>query len=165
MSGTKADGEKPKWYLVSWKAVTGMVRVLTFGAIKYDERNWEKGIAYSRVFAALMRHLTAWWGGEKLDAESGMPHLDHAACCLHFLQHYQHGGYDAFDDRPKSAPQIVIREDVAIDKGNPSCRRCHGRGEITEQQLWPGIGWKTSNVYGYLESPKGIYPCPCRRNV
>ena len=37
----------------------GAVRVLEFGAAKYAPRNWEQGIAYSRLFSAAMRHLNA----------------------------------------------------------------------------------------------------------
>lgn len=32
-----------------------------------------------------MRHLTAWWGGEKSDPESGEHHLAHLGCCVIFL--------------------------------------------------------------------------------
>jgi hypothetical protein len=47
---------------------------------------WQKvPNAKERYFAALMRHLTAWWDGERADPESGLHHLAHAGCCLLFL--------------------------------------------------------------------------------
>jgi len=54
------------------------------GAVKYGEdRNWEKGYAWSLSFAALMRHAWAWWQGEDKDAETGSSHL--AAVAWHAL--------------------------------------------------------------------------------
>ena len=72
--------------------------LLTFGAKKYGARNWEKGMHWSRPFGALMRHMWAWWRGEKFDAESSRPHLWHAACCLMFLIAYE-GRNIGKDDR------------------------------------------------------------------
>ena len=65
-------------------------------------RNWEKGMAWSRPFSALMRHMWAWWAGEKLDPETGKSHLWHACCCLMFLVAYEQRSTGT-DDRPNSA--------------------------------------------------------------
>jgi hypothetical protein len=83
--GYKADHDKDPWHLVPWDAVRAIVCVLRFGANKYADRNWEKGMAWSRPFSALQRHLTAWWMGEKADPETGYSHLWHAGCCVCFL--------------------------------------------------------------------------------
>lgn len=100
--GTKFDGDKPMTELYPVDAYMGTCRGLTYGAKKYAPRNWEKGIKFGRVFGALLRHLFAWWKGEDVDPESGLHHLDHAGCCLAFLQQYttQRERYAAFDDRP-----------------------------------------------------------------
>lgn len=100
--GAKFDTEKPLPQLLSISALMGMVRILTSGAIKYAARNWEKGIAYSRCYGAILRHLFAWWMGEDLDPESGESHLHHAACEIHFLEHFEENReqYAKFDDRP-----------------------------------------------------------------
>lgn len=100
-SGIKKDEGKPRYDLLAPDALAGLVAVLTFGATKYDARNWEKGINYSRVFAAAMRHLWAWWCGRDNDDETGIAHLDHAACCIHFLSAYTKRKMTGFDDRPK----------------------------------------------------------------
>ena len=48
--------------------------------------NWQQvDNAKERYFNACHRHLQAWWSGERLDSESGLPHLAHAVCCLLFL--------------------------------------------------------------------------------
>lgn len=103
--GTKHDGDKIRTDLYPVASFLGTCRVLTHGAKKYAARNWEKGILFGRVYGALLRHLFAWWGGEDVDPESGEHHLDHAGCCIAFLQHYAKnpGSYAHFDDRPKQA--------------------------------------------------------------
>lgn len=83
--GTKYDQEKPRLDLLDPDAVEGLAKVLTFGAKKYDAHNWRNGIVYSRLMAALHRHLLAIQRGEDFDAESGLPHIDHLGCCWMFL--------------------------------------------------------------------------------
>jgi hypothetical protein len=100
LEGRKDDEDKIRMDLLSPVFLEGTAMVLTFGAKKYDAYNWAKGIAYSRVFAALQRHLWAFWRGEDLDEETGMPHLWHASCCLMFLTHYEGTNLRGFDDRP-----------------------------------------------------------------
>lgn len=82
----KHDAGKARWDLLPMGATAAVVDVLTFGATKYGPHSW-RGIddARARYYAAAMRHLVAWWRGETVDPESGLPHLAHAACCLLFL--------------------------------------------------------------------------------
>lgn len=47
--------------------------------------NWRGGISYSRLLAALLRHSFAILRGERIDPESGLPHIDHVGCCWMFL--------------------------------------------------------------------------------
>lgn len=98
--GVKFDQDKPRHDLLPPELNDAVARVLTFGAAKYGERNWEKGMRWGRPFAALMRHLWAWWRGERADPETGMSHLWHAACCLAFLIAYEARGAGT-DDRPQ----------------------------------------------------------------
>lgn len=87
--GRKDDAGKARIDLIAPEFLFGTAAVLEFGAAKYAERNWEKGMSWGRCFGALMRHMWAWWGGEQKDAETGMSHLAHAACCLMFLMAYE----------------------------------------------------------------------------
>lgn len=98
--GVKLDDGKLRMDLIAPEGLQGLAKVLTFGAKKYADRNWEKGIMYGRVFGAMMRHMWAWWGGELKDPETGLSHLHHAAACVHFLQTYEERGMTSFDDRP-----------------------------------------------------------------
>ena len=83
--GKKDDGGKPRLDLIPPEAIQALGDVLTFGAGKYGDRNWEKGLQNGRLYAAVQRHLNAYWGGEDLDFESGMPHLWHALTGLAML--------------------------------------------------------------------------------
>jgi len=91
---------KPRLELVPWAAVSEIAEVLTFGAAKYDANNWCRGARWGRYFAALCRHIFAWWSGEEKDPETGKSHLAHAGCCLLFLMEYQRNGWGS-DDRFK----------------------------------------------------------------
>jgi hypothetical protein len=101
--GTKFDDGKVPLDLWSPDALIATAQVLAFGAEKYEPYNWAKGIKYSRVFAALLRHLWAWFRGEQFDSETNLNHLAHAMCCLMFLLHYEMNSplYREFDDRPQ----------------------------------------------------------------
>ena len=82
----KHDQEKPRWDLLPMEALAPIVDVLTFGARKYAPDGWRTVPEWRRrYYAALLRHLVAWWRGEKVDPESGLSHLAHAGCCLLFL--------------------------------------------------------------------------------
>lgn len=97
--GRKDDAEKIRMELLPPELLEATAVVLTFGAKKYEDRNWEKGMKWGRVFGALMRHLWAWWRGEESDPETGYSHLWHAACCIAFLISYESRQIGE-DDRP-----------------------------------------------------------------
>lgn len=95
--GTKHDTGKSRVDLISPNFLLGVGDVLAFGAKKYDAWNWTKGIEYSRLIGAAMRHLLAFSSGEDVDKESGFSHLYHAACCLMMLSEM----HPEMDDRFK----------------------------------------------------------------
>lgn len=97
--GVKHDEGKARMDLVPPEAIAAMAHVLTFGADKYGERNWELGMRWSRPYAALLRHLLAWWGGEDEDPETGMSHMWHVMCCAAFLTAFE-ARDEGLDDRP-----------------------------------------------------------------
>ena len=99
----KHDTGKDPWHLMPWDAARAIVVILAFGANKYADRNWEKGMPWSRCYSALMRHMTAWWQGQNTDEETGYSHLWHAGCCIVFLIAYEIRGKGE-DDRPIPSP-------------------------------------------------------------
>lgn len=82
----KADHGKLPYHLLPWKPVEHIVAVLDYGARKYTPEGW-RGVPRKRdrYFSAAIRHLVAFWTGELVDPESGLPHLAHAACNIIFL--------------------------------------------------------------------------------
>ena len=84
-SGIKHDGGKARMDLLDPDAIELLAAVLAFGANKYAAHNWRSGIAFSRLIAALLRHVFAFIRGEDTDTESGLPHIAHAMCCCMFL--------------------------------------------------------------------------------
>jgi len=98
MKGRKDDTGKPRWDLLPWAEVEQVVEVLTVGAVKYEDDNW-KYVPHPRrrYFAACIRHILAWWHGEKLDPETGLHHLAHAVCCLLFLMWHDNQGGGAWE--------------------------------------------------------------------
>ena len=84
--GMKFDSGKLDYTLVPWDGLEEIVKVLEFGAKKYDRDNWRKVEgAQQRYLAAAFRHLAAYSMGEKTDSETDISHLAHAGCCLLFL--------------------------------------------------------------------------------
>lgn len=84
--GVKDDKSKPRYDLLPFKALDGLVSVLTFGANKYAPNGWRTvPEAKERYLAALLRHLSARQQGELVDKESGLPHIYHILCNAAFL--------------------------------------------------------------------------------
>ena len=96
----KHDSGTARYDLLPTEYLEATAMVLGFGADKYGQRNWEQGMSWGRVFAALMRHMWAWWRGEKADPETGYSHLWHASCCMAFLVAYEARSVGS-DDRGK----------------------------------------------------------------
>lgn len=111
-TAVKFDEGKARMELIPSEFIFAVAQILTFGADKYADRNWEKGMSWGRVFGALMRHLWAWWGGlgptgqnfmfTVEDSETSYSHLWHAAACLIFLVTYEERQI-GIDDRSRGA--------------------------------------------------------------
>lgn len=92
------DGEKPtnpkdiigsdKLPLHLWPTTAtalGSIALLE-GALKYGRTNWRPiGVKASVYYAALNRHMNAWWEGEEVAPDSQIDHLGHAIACLAIL--------------------------------------------------------------------------------
>ena len=99
--GVKNDDAKTRWDLVPYDVIEKMAEGYTHGAAKYSPNNWRKGMRWGRMFAALQRHLQAFWRGEDIDKDSGLHHLSLAMCELGMLYGNALSGTGK-DDRWKS---------------------------------------------------------------
>ena len=102
-------GSKPqRMDLLPWDTLMKVSEHYHYGASKYEDRNWERGYKWSLSFAALQRHLAAFWQGEDVDEESGSHHM--AAACFHALAlfTYVERGLGT-DDRPSGRSEASER--------------------------------------------------------
>ena len=73
------------------------------GALKYGRHNYRHaGVRASVYYDALMRHMMAWWEGEDIDPDSGVPHIVKAIATLVVLRDADYRGM-LEDDRPPRA--------------------------------------------------------------
>lgn len=73
---------------------------MTEGAIKYRRHNYRHiGVRASIYYDAALRHIMAWWEGEDIDPDSGLPHVVKAMTSLLVLRDAMIRG-KMYDDRP-----------------------------------------------------------------
>ena len=98
INALRYNSGKLRWSLVEFDSLEDMVKVLEFGAKKYSDDNWKKGLMTDEIAESLMRHLFAYLRGEDLDPESGLPHTGHIMCNAMFLS-YMYKFSPKFDGR------------------------------------------------------------------
>lgn len=97
--GLRYNEGKTRHDLVPTFAQEQYAKVLTLGAVKYAERNWEKGMPWSKVIASMERHVEALKRGEDFDPETGLLHSAQIMTNAAFLTEY-YRIYPQGDDRP-----------------------------------------------------------------
>lgn len=96
----KFDDDKLRYDLLSPYALEEIVKVYNFGAKKYADRNWEKGLKYNRLLASMLRHIEAFRKGEDIDQDSNCHHM--ASVCFNamaILHFWKTQGNNTLDDR------------------------------------------------------------------
>lgn len=73
--GLRYDSGKNRLDLLPAEWIWGLGRVTTAGALKYADRNWEKGMPWSKVWGPMLRHAFKFLAGERYDEETGCHHL------------------------------------------------------------------------------------------
>ena len=107
--GIKHDSGKVRMSLVPQQGIEAVARVRMYGVTKYTDPNSWKGVSPERYLDACLRHIGAHIKGEECDPESGLPHLDHAACNLAFIA--------ALRDSHENAPGSHVPPQTDNDKG------------------------------------------------
>ncbi|AGO47852.1 hypothetical protein Phi46:1_gp41 [Cellulophaga phage phi46:1] len=120
---------KTKWALVDFKALEPMVKALEFGRDKYStfkdpdsgnvyqgaeltkeaiqswERiydaaeDWKRGYRGLENMESCQRHIVEYLAGNKIDDESKLMHLGHAAACLMFEIHHELKALNKSEDK------------------------------------------------------------------
>ena len=104
--GERKNDGKVRYDLLPSFATQEGAMVYTLGSQKYSERNWERGMKWSKVIASLKRHLAAFEAGEDFDKETGLLHIAHLKTNAEFLLEY-YKIYPQGDDRPKYFPPKI----------------------------------------------------------
>lgn len=100
--GRKSDNGKAKLSLVNRDCLNGIAKAMEYGMHKYEKNNYKKGMDWSRIIDALLRHANAWADGEELDKDpdcegcktefcknhSGLNHMYHVGACANMLLYY-----------------------------------------------------------------------------
>lgn len=111
LEGDRFNQGKPRWSLVDFDALEAMVRVLEFGATKYSDHNWKKGLKTTEIVESLLRHTFAYLRGEDIDPESKLPHIGHILCNAMFLAYTQKYKPE-FDTRFIDENKLNINENI-----------------------------------------------------
>ena len=111
-AGTRYDADKPRFDLIPAYPMMELAKVYTMGAKKYDDRNWEKGMSWSKVIASLQRHLWKFQGGEDIDEESGLNHMVHVAWNAFTLIQYSLS-FPELDDRSKLQNKLFYKGPIS----------------------------------------------------
>jgi hypothetical protein len=81
--------------LLPYEAIEALAKWYEEGAKKYEDRNWEKGMPFSRYVGSAFRHLLAFMMGKEDE--------DHLAACAwncFAIMHHQELGQTELDDMP-----------------------------------------------------------------
>ena len=162
-------GSKPARYdLIPAGPLRRLAEHFGYGATKYADRNWERGYKWSLSFAALNRHLWAFWNGEDIDAESGSEHI--TAVIWHAMALSEFAGRDlGTDDRPYK-PQVVDSAKALSDYLDRTERRYDplfvGRPPATESEgdvdtTGPGWGPLRPSYESKRRERGWMYTCTC----
>lgn len=108
--GKKETAGKLRWDLLPLGPLEEVVKVYTYGSIKYDDWNWYKGLSYSECFAAMFRHIKKYsWEKEVIDKENHAHHLASVAFYCLCLITFDSEKRPKLDDRIKMYASKVLK--------------------------------------------------------
>lgn len=108
------------------------------GARKYGPYNWRKTkVILSIYIDACLRHLLAFYDGEEVAPDSGVPHLAHAKANLGIIiDALQQGG--AIDDRPPKGAAGKLLEEWACRRQAGTKKKASTKATRGTTQARPG---------------------------
>jgi hypothetical protein len=108
-TGGKKGAKIERYDLIPVEPLAEVARVYGLGAKKYAERNWEKGYDWSLSYAALQRHVNAFWKGEDTDPECKTCHLANVVFhCFAMMEWMK--THPELDNRPISEQARAIKK-------------------------------------------------------
>jgi hypothetical protein len=105
----KDEGKPGLQYLLAMAGLLDVAKVGDFGARKYGQWNYRKGMPWMKLAGSCSRHLMYWTLGEDNDTESKLPHLAHliydALMLLDYNIHHK-GTDDRYFEVPESGDPL-----------------------------------------------------------
>lgn len=139
-----------------------LAQVLSYGAQKYTERNWELGMPYSEMLASLYRHLSAWEMGQMYDYESGLPHLWHVMFNVAALAVYEERGIgEEFDDRVQTWWDSAMIENPVTPRFNTPDREESSEPPAQKEQWVLDDSTGSAGAEEPQYTPAAAGPCVC----
>jgi hypothetical protein len=147
-TGVKFDKYKNRLDLLPTDALREIALAFTYGAHKYEDRNWERGVNHGQLYRATLNHLMAWHERDEFDDETSLPHLAHAgACILMLLSIHLRGAGN--DDRP-AKPERTLANNTDIAKLHRAAERARDeqrkRERVENDSITFAIGGATSGA-------------------
>jgi hypothetical protein len=118
-TGFKNDAGKLRYDLIPPEPLAALAYVYTMGAGKYTDHNWRKGMAWSRVIGAMMRHIEAFRNGISYDPKDGQHVLGSVAWCALALMEYERT-HPELDDRMLDGRDIEAVESIIKEAFKPA---------------------------------------------
>jgi hypothetical protein len=103
----KDDIDKLRYDLIPARFMAELAHVYTAGAKKYEPHNWRKGLAWSRVVGALLRHVYEWLRYGPIDPEDYGHRLAKVAWCCATLIEYEATHPELCDLEDRKAPSVA----------------------------------------------------------
>lgn len=113
--------KKLSFAVLPWRVLHHVALAMLEGALKYGRHNYRAaGVRGSVYFDAVVgRHLSQWWEGEDIDADSGKHHIDKAIAGLMVMRDSMLQG-NFVDDRPPrgklNMPELNAEAAALIDR-------------------------------------------------
>lgn len=101
-TGARKETKLARYDLIPTVSLRFLAEAYGKGLEKYPTEpgrkdNWRNGYSYSLSYAALQRHVNAYWSGEEIDEETGCHHL--ALACFHAFSLMHWGNDPELDER------------------------------------------------------------------
>lgn len=125
MIGTKFDNEKPRYELMDAHFMDEVAMVLSHGAKKYADNNWQQVRPWTRYLGALLRHAFAIMRGQLYDEESGLSHAAHLGCNAMFIHYFIRKG--------------LTKNELSTTEPNAECKDSHDRRDERRDGVWAGL--------------------------
>lgn len=99
-----SDADDTRYDLITPIGLRRVAQTCAEGAVKYGERNWERGFPISSVLNHALRHINEWLAGDMTE-----DHLAHAAWNLLAAIHFEETRPDLIDIPTRPVSEVPVQ--------------------------------------------------------